>query len=137
MTYSSKKHYFKTIKDFSSTHIRFVLLFISILWLLACSGRTEEPPGTGIKANQGYAACNYIIAVLEDYKSAKGTYPASLEDLVPGYASSIPTEVNGQPIVYSKSDEDYTLSFSYIGPGMNYCTYSTEDGRKWRCSGAH
>lgn len=114
-----------------------ILLVLAVLLLTACAGQTEEPPGVGIKAQNGYAACNFIIEVLDQYNNDTGGYPASLEELIPDYSPSIPTEVNGQPIVYHKTAEGYDLSFSYIGPGMNTCTYSTPDGRNWRCSGAH
>lgn len=137
MLCSSVKANIEIIRGLRTKRIPCILLLLSILLLSACAGQTEEPPGIGEKAERGYAACNFIIEVLEYYKRDTGTYPASLVELVPDYSPSIPTEVNGQPIMYHKTDEGYSLSFSYIGPGMNSCTYSTDDGRQWRCSGAH
>lgn len=102
----------------------------------ACTGRaTEEPPGVGAKAERGYQACGPIIAALAQYHQAHGAYPDSLDALVPDYLAAVPAEVNSEPLRYNKRQESYTLSFSYIGPGMNSCTYSPEE--EWHCSGAY
>lgn len=116
---------------------KLLILFVALLALAACNlfSTTEEPPGVGEKAERGYAVCDPIIASLEQYKAEKGAYPDLLTELVPDYLPEIPTEVNDQPINYTKSDESYSLSFYYIGPGMNTCTYTPED--KWKCSGAY
>jgi hypothetical protein len=105
--------------------------------LNGCAAVTEEPPGVGVKAERGYSACRPIIESLEAYHAANGEYPAALADLVPGTIAALPDQVNGAPIVYVRTSEGYTLSFSYIGPGMNFCTYSTDAGREWRCTGAY
>ena len=105
--------------------------------LAACSPSafaTEEPPGVGEKAFDGYMACAPIIECLKKYHEANGAYPESLQELVPDYILEIPESVNDAPITYEKTDESYALSFSYIGPGMNYCTYSPFE---WKCSGAY
>ena len=125
------------MRTFRRRRILNILLLLGALLLTACAGQTEEPPGMGAKAERGYAVCNFIIQILELYKSDTGTYPDSLAELVPNYSSSMPAEVNGEPIIYHKTADGYELSFSYIGPGMNVCTYSTQEGRQWRCSGAY
>jgi len=125
------------LENILSKRSLFVSILLGVLILAACAGQTEEPPGVGEKAERGYAVCNSIIEALEQYKTSEGVYPASLDELVPDYASSVPTEVNDQPIVYSKGGDSFSLSFGYIGPGMNICTYSTEEGGKWHCSGAY
>ena len=113
------------------------LLFLVIaITILACNIiATPEPPGVGEKSEKGYAACDPIIAALEQFQADKGMYPDSLAELVPDYIASIPTEVNNNPIAYSKTEESYSLQFHYIGPGMNTCEYTPED--KWQCSGAY
>ncbi len=113
----------------------FSFLFITCLTLAACSLFTPEPPGVGEKAERGYAALDPIIKALEQYHTDKGAYPESLEELVPYYITSIPTQVNDESIFYTKSGESYSLAFHYIGPGMNTCTYTPEDN--WQCSGAY
>ena len=103
---------------------------------LACAGGgTAEPPGQGEKAELGYQACAPIIEALEQYQEANGAYPDSLADLVPDYLPAVPAEVNDEPIRYELTDESYTLSFSYTGPGLNLCGYSPEE--EWRCSGLY
>ena len=118
----------------------FVLLalvcIISAAW--ACSPwpfGTDELPGEGEQAEQGYKVCAPIIVALEEIRAANDEYPDTLDDLVPGYLLKIPAEVNGNPITYQKTEDGYILSFKYIGPGMNYCNYSPEEG--WHCSGAY
>jgi len=113
----------------------FYFLFITCLAIAACSPFTAEPPGVGEKAERGYAALDPVIKALEQHHTDKGTYPESLDELVPGYTASIPTEVNDESIFYAKTGESYSLAFHYIGPGMNTCTYTPED--QWQCSGAY
>jgi len=108
----------------------FVILFVS-----ACSLLQNDPaPGVGEKAEAGYAACEPILAALERYKFERGEYPESLTALTPDYLTEVPTRVNDQDLQYSKAGASYSLSFHYLGPGMNTCTYTPKDG--WKCSGA-
>lgn len=117
-------------------NIRFALVVLTGWFALACAVvPTEEPPGVGEKAERGYAACNPIIHALEQYQSEKGEYPESLAELTPDYLAAIPTEVNNEPISYTKTEESFSLSFYYIGPGMNICTFTPEE--QWQCSGAY
>jgi hypothetical protein len=113
-----------------------IFLTIILLALTACNLFTvDEPPGVGEKAEIGYAALDPIIKALEQYHTDTGTYPASLDELVLEYLSGVPTEVNDEPISYTKIGESYSLAFHYTGPGMNTCTYTPEE--KWHCSGAY
>ncbi|WKZ42975.1 MAG: hypothetical protein QY302_12815 [Anaerolineales bacterium] len=115
------------------------LLFTAILLTvaLACNAivPTEEPPGVGIKAEQGYAASEPVIAALEQFKADKGSYPESLAELVPEYISAVPTKSETLDFSYNSTGESFSFSFHYIGPGMNTCTYTPEE--QWKCSGAH
>lgn len=113
--------------------IRFLLIVILIL--TACKFFTPEPPGVGEKAEYGYAALDPIIKALEQYRADKGAYPEAIEELSPEYLSEIPTEVNDQPISYTKAGKSFSVTFHYTGPGMNTCTYTPEN--KWHCSGAY
>jgi hypothetical protein len=108
-------------------------LLFAILLLAACSIFTVEPPGVGEKSERGYAVCDPVIKALEQYQADKGEYPETLTELVPQYLSEVPTEVNDEPISYTKTDESFSLSFRYAGPGMNTCTFTPED--KWHCTG--
>jgi hypothetical protein len=79
--------------------------------------------------------CVPIITALEEYHKANKAYPDSLDELVPDYLASVPAGVQGDPILYAKQDQTYTLSSSYSGPDNNVCIYAPEHG--WQCSGAH
>ena len=117
-------------------HISLFLMLVVGNPFTACTlVPTEEPPGVGEKADRGYAVSAPIINALEQYKYEKGAYPDSLDELVPDYLTSIPSEVNDNPLAYKKTDESFSLSFYYLGPGMNACTYTPENA--WRCSGAY
>jgi len=125
----------KTISTKGMPFKKIHFLLIVVLALMACKLFTVDPPGVGEKAELGYAVCDPIIAAVEQYKINKGVYPETLEELVPDYLSEVPTEVNDQPISYTKTDSSFSLAFHYIGPGMNTCTYTPEN--KWKCSGAY
>src|SRR5262245_24538693 len=86
------------------------------------------PPGVGEKAERGYQTCQPIIEALEAYQTQEGGYPATLEELRPRYVDEIPEEVNGYPLEYRKTEDGYSLEFSYEGPGMNHCTYTPAKG---------
>lgn len=124
------------MKPINTRGVMVVLVVMVVLAAFACSALpTEEPPGVGEKAERGYAACSLIIHALEQYHSEKGEYPESLAELTPDYLAAIPTEVNNEPISYMKTEESFSLSFYYIGPGMNICTFTPEE--QWQCSGAY
>lgn len=116
---------------------KLLILFVALLALAACnlSTATEEPPGVGEKAERGYSVCRPIVDALEQFRAENDAYPETLAELVPKYLPEVPTEVNDQPINYIKSAESFSLSFHYIGPGMNTCRYTPED--QWKCSGAY
>ena len=92
---------------------------------------SSEPPGEGLQAQRGYDACEPVIAALEQYYADHEDYRAALDELSPAYLEEIPQEANGFPIEYERTAESYTLEFSYLGPGMNRCTYTPEAG--WDC----
>ncbi|HNS01249.1 MAG TPA: hypothetical protein PKM78_02575 [Anaerolineae bacterium] len=126
--------------------ISFKLLLGSALMtlvLFACSDSsgvgifpTDEPPGSGERAEKGYALNEPIIAALEQYRADHSSYPAKLAELVPDYLPTVPTKTDELDFSYSSNGATYRLSFHYLGPGMNTCTY-TSDEKDWNCSGAY
>ena len=92
-----------------------------------------DPPGQGARAEAGYAAAAPVIAALDKYHQAHGSYPATLAALAPDELSALPGEVNGYPLGYQAKAGSYSLDFSYAGPGMNHCTYTPET--QWKCYG--
>ena len=118
-----------------SNHVS-LLLSILTLFILSCFlVATPEPPGVGEKAEQGYAASEPVIAALEQYRADKGSYPQKLTELIPEYLPVNPLTTEVQDYSYSKNGESYSLSFHYLGPGMNTCDYTPKE--KWKCSGAY
>ena len=112
------------------------LFFLATLLIIACNLiATPEPPGVGEKAELGYAVCDPIVKALEQYRAENDAYPETLAELAPKYLVEVPTDVNDQPISYTRTSGSFSLAFHYIGPGMNTCTYTPED--KWQCSGAY
>ena len=66
---------------------------------------------------------NRIAAGLSAFHAAEGTYPATLEDLVPDYLSKIPPTAMGlfrtQSFIYEKGDGSYDLRFNgLVGTGF-------------------
>jgi hypothetical protein len=110
-----------------------VLLGAAGLWAWRAYRTANEPPGVGVKAERGYQACESVISALSRYYTDHGSYPESLEVLVPGYLAAAPITVNDMPILYGLTQGSYALEFSYVGPGMNHCSYTPE--LKWKCSG--
>ena len=102
-------------------------------FLIACPA-----PGEGAKAARGYQRAEPILAALDRYHTAMRGYPLSLEALVPQYLDSLalvpPKALQEYPFEYARSDTSYELSFRYVGPGMNRCTYRSA-ARKWICNG--
>jgi hypothetical protein len=97
----------------------------------------RDPPGKGSKAERGYRKSAPLIAALDRYRVIHGGYPETLEELVPDFLDSLPRESNKDGVILaytrSASAKDYLISFSYVGPGMNSCTYSP--AVRWKCSG--
>jgi hypothetical protein len=94
-----------------------------------------EKPGEGAKAETGYQNAERIISALERYHADKGSYPDTLQTLIPVYLDKIPAAP--QPSYdweYRVKDARYLLTFRYVGPCMNQCTYGS-DNPKWTCSG--
>jgi len=89
-------------------------------------------------AEAGYHRAAPIIAALDRYQRERGAYPNSLASLpaqwLPAQEKDSPT---GPPLRYARSGAHYELSFSYGGPGINQCIYTTKSDApaKWRCHG--
>lgn len=119
--------------------VRYFLLSALILTIiLACSFVQifDEPPGVGEKAEKGYVFSEPIIAALEKYFADNGSYPTKLSELVPDYLPAAPTTTEELDFSYSSTGDSYSFSFHYRGPGMNTCTFTSEE-TEWKCSGAY
>lgn len=99
-----------------------VALFISI------NIGYERSPDAIIRRN-GQA----IVQALEQYHEKTGTYPKSLEELVPTYLNPLPTEPKTiWGWLYTSSDDDFTLGYVCdVGKlGYSVCVY-TPEAREW------
>ena len=113
------------------TYIKIHQALVLPFLLAGCFG--GPPPGKGEKAEQGYNEAKPIIAALEKWRSHHGSYPNSIDELLPTYLEILPTPNETYSYTYHITKESYELWFKYTGPGMNVCAYSPEDS--WNCSG--
>jgi hypothetical protein len=132
------------------------LLFIGCL-ALCLTSCSWAAPGKGWKARAGYKAAAPVILALEKFHNDHGNYPANLGELVPVYlpnARELRVRGKAKPVysprapapdpleAYSHFDEfgyrrdgdEYELSFSYTGPGMNHCWYNSKT-KSWAAGG--
>lgn len=96
-------------------------------------------PGEGPRAERGYRRSAPVIAALERYRGARGTYPDSLRQLVPAFLPDSTLRVPDRnreryPLDYRRTPDGYVLTFRYTGPGMNACAYTSAPA-EWKCSG--
>ena len=99
-----------------------LVVCLSVVCCVSCNA-----PGKGPKAERGYARAKPVVTALDSFRRAKGQYPDSLNQLVPQFlpAAALETPTRTQeryPLEYQQSDGNFTLTFRYVGPGMNYCT---------------
>lgn len=124
-------------------------LFVASLVFFVTSCGT--PAGKGRKAEAGYRGAAPVITALEAFHGKRGRYPSDLHQLVPEFlldnsallyrgrvqplnsprhTASIPQQEFG----YHLEGDDYILSFSYTGPGINHCWYDSKT-QTWSASG--
>ena len=107
---------------------------LSLVLLAACPA-----PGEGPKAQRGEARAEPVIRALAAYRAARGAYPDSLSMLLPAFladsALRVPDRAQERyPLEYERTASGYVLTFRYVGPGMNHCSYRPERPR-WECRG--
>lgn len=100
-----------------------------------CTG--AEFPESG-KARLARALGEPVVNALGAHHEASGSYPGTLAELVPQYltGSALRAPENsplGHPFRYDVDSGRYELSVSYVGPGMNTCSFRPDT--KWRCGG--
>lgn len=89
-------------------------------------------PGQGPNAAAGMRAGNAIVQTMEGYRSARGVYPMSLEEMVPEYLAGLPRLSNGSSFEYQRLGATFKLTFNYTNPLPVHCNY--EPATKWECS---
>jgi hypothetical protein len=80
-----------------------------------------------------------LVHALSEFRSDRGKYPDSLEELVPAYLPALPKgDANQRPSdpEYGSAADGYSLSFRYSGPGLNSCHFD-DNSDVWQCVGAY
>ena len=98
-------------------------LLVFIVALAAC-----VPPGKGRKARAQYKEAQPLLDAIEAYHQKNQRYPDEPNQLVPDYLPYL-----SNTFFYKKTEDGFSLFFSYTGPGMNQCTYQPKT--KWLCHG--
>ena len=104
---------------------------------MSCAPYTKfgPDPGESEGAIRGYEMCVPVITALEAYRKVHRGYPDSLDELVPEHLAAVPAGPDGEPLIYTRQEETFALSFSFSGPGNNVCLYEPDKG--WQCSGVY
>ncbi len=89
-------------------------------------------PGQGPNAAAGKRAGDALVRTMEGYRSARGVYPMSLEELVPEYLAGLPRLSNGSSLEYQRLGPSFKLTFNYTNPLPVHCSY--EPATRWDCS---
>lgn len=99
------------------------------------SGTTPVPTSTiqlsvDTEIADGIERGNRIVEAIEAYITAKGFYPATLDDIVPNYLPELPLTITNQPFFYRvferttvMSPELYWVSFRVVSQSNVTCTY--------------
>jgi hypothetical protein len=81
-----------------------------------------------------------VIEALAQYAARYDSLPASLRSLVPEFlepsALAVPDAPQESfPLEYRRLDAGYSLTFRYVGPGINECRFESISST-WSCHGA-
>jgi hypothetical protein len=91
------------------------------------------PPGVGPVATSAMRASDGVVNAIESYRSSRGLYPGSMEDLVPDYLGRVPRLKNGASLEYRRLGANYQLTFSYTNPLPVHCTHEPKQTKAWAC----
>lgn len=108
--------------------------FLIIMAVLGAAGwyfLKPLPPGKGPDAEKGMRVSNAVVSAIETYRGARGTYPATLDDMVPDFIAGVPHLSNGSSLEYQRLGATFQLTFNYANPLPVHCTY--QPGKKWMC----
>jgi len=99
-------------------------------------GRSSEAP---VRARLVRALGAPVIDALERYRDVHGTYPSTLDSLVPAHLT--PSGLHapeqspiGQPFEYEPTARRYILRLREAPPGVSGCEFASVP-RRWYCSG--
>jgi hypothetical protein len=91
------------------------------------------PPGEGPVAVSAMRASSGVLDAIESYRSARGMYPGTMEDMVPEYLGRVPRLKNGANLEYHRLGSNYQLTFNYTNPLPVHCTHDPKQTKRWAC----
>jgi len=114
------------------------LLLVLVAFLALMIG-CKNAPGKGKVAELGRARGAKLILSIESFDWDRAQYPQTLDELVPSHLSTSELkELLSEPprFEYISGPRGYNLAFEYTGPGMNYCSHTSESIEPmWACGG--
>jgi hypothetical protein len=98
------------------------IYMLNVMSIPAISGCIQNAAATQTQVDQTLIAC-----VLERYRIARGSYPDSLNALVPDYLAKLPNSpITGKPMNYSLNPDGTFLLWS---PGWNLKSLGGKPGK--------
>jgi hypothetical protein len=93
------------------------------------------PPGQGPVAVSAMKVGGSVVSAIEAYRSARGLYPLTLDDMVPEFMSRMPKLKNGATFEYQRLGANYKLTFNYTNPLPVHCSHesTSSSARPWNC----
>lgn len=109
------------------------LLVVGVLLAVAWHYFKPLPPGQGPVAAAAMRTSSGIVGAIESYRSARGMYPGSFDDMVPDFMGAVPRLKNGATLEYQRFGNNYKLTFNYTNPLPVHCSHEATDRKPWTC----
>jgi hypothetical protein len=93
------------------------------------------PPGQGPVAQSAMRTSSAVVSAVESYRSTRGMYPFTLDDLVPEFMGRVPALKNGARLSYERFGASYKVTFNYTNPLPVHCSHesTTPVAKPWAC----
>lgn len=91
------------------------------------------PPGQGPVAASAMRTGSAVVGAIESYKSNRGMYPFTLDEMVPEFLGAVPKLKNGATLEYSRIGADYKIQFNYTNPLPVHCSHEGKETKAWTC----
>jgi hypothetical protein len=109
------------------------LLVVGVLVAAAWFYFKPLPPGQGPVAASAMRTGSSVMGAIEAYRSSRGMYPGTMEDMVPDFIGAVPRLKNGATLEYQRLGANYKLTFSYTNPLPVHCTHESSGQKNWAC----
>lgn len=93
------------------------------------------PPGQGPVAASAMRVGGSVVGAIEAYRSARGVYPFTMDDMVPEFMGAVPKLKHGATFEYQRLGSNYKLTFNYTNPLPVHCSHesSSPPSKPWAC----